>query len=325
MSEQPVATLLYVDDDEVNRLAFTWLLQEAGFAVRPAGTGAEALHFAQDRPDLIVLDVNLPDLNGIEVCRRLKAAPATAAIPVLLLSGVFVKSTDKAQGLEGGADGYLVKPAEPQEVVATIKALLRARQAEEERTRLLRERAQLADQLSAAAARELGLLDSPVEVTRIEVRDHAHAIADALLTGFPTGELAEAVAAISAADALVVVTPTFQASYSGLCKSFFDLVESLAGVPVLLAATGGTERHSLVTEYALRPLVSYLGGVTVPTGVYAATQDLGGPGAPKLAERIDRAAAELATLTAGSPLPRRRKDDFADVTPFEEQLRRLRP
>jgi FMN reductase len=185
--------------------------------------------------------------------------------------------------------------------------------------------AQLADQLSAAAARELGLLESPVEVTRIEVRDHAHAIADALLTGFPIGELAEAISRIGEADALVLVTPTFQASYSGLFKSFFDLIPSLAGVPVLLAATGGTERHSLVLDYALRPLVSYLGGVTVPTGVYAATADLGGPGAPKLGMRIDRAAAELATLTAGSPLPRRRRDDFADVTPFEEQLRRLRP
>lgn len=185
--------------------------------------------------------------------------------------------------------------------------------------------AQLADELGAAAARELGLLDSPVEVTRIEVREHAHSIADALLTGFPTGALAEAVDAITAADALVVVSPTFQASYSGLFKSFFDLVPTLAGIPVLLAATGGTERHSLVIDYALRPLISYLGGVTVPTGVYAATADLGGRGAPKLAERIDRAAAELATLTAGSPLPRRRRDDFADVTPFEEQLRRLRP
>jgi two-component system, cell cycle sensor histidine kinase and response regulator CckA len=147
MPEHPQATLLYVDDDEVNRLAFTWLLQDAGFSVLPAGTGEEALRLAETNPGLIILDVNLPDINGVEVCRRLKAAPATALIPVLLLSGVFVKSTDKALGLEGGADAYLIKPAEPQEVVATIRALLRTRQAEEERTRLLRERAQLADQL----------------------------------------------------------------------------------------------------------------------------------------------------------------------------------
>ena len=109
----------------------------------------------------------------------------------------------------------------------------------------------------------------------------AHAIVDALLTGFPTGELRSAVEAVTAADVLVVVSPTFSASYSGLFKSFFDLFEggSLPGTPTLLAATGGTERHSLVLEHALRPLFVYLGATPVRTGVYAATSDFGGEGA----------------------------------------------
>ena len=119
-----------------------------------------------------------------------------------------------------------------------------------------------------------------------------------LLTGFPTGDLRDALADVTGADALVAVTPTFQRSYSGLFKSFLDLLEAgtLRGVPVLLAATGGTERHSLVIEHALRPLFSYLGALTVPTGVYAATADFGGEGSAPLAARVDRAAAELAAL-----------------------------
>ena len=129
----------------------------------------------------------------------------------------------------------------------------------------------------------------------VDLREHAHAITDALLTGFPTGDLRDALAAVTGADALVVVTPTFQGSYSGLFKSFLDLVEAgtLRGVPVLLAATGGTARHSLVIEHALRPLFSYLGALTVPTGVYAATADFGGERqrAPRRAFRPRRGRA----------------------------------
>jgi PAS domain S-box-containing protein len=131
MSELPPPSILYVDDDESNRHAFTWLLQRAGFRTREAKTGADALRLAADKPDLIILDVSLPDIDGFEVCRRIKAHPATAAIPVLHMSGVFVRSEDRTQGLEGGADGYLTKPAEPQEVIATVKSLLRVRKAEE--------------------------------------------------------------------------------------------------------------------------------------------------------------------------------------------------
>jgi signal transduction histidine kinase/CheY-like chemotaxis protein len=131
MSDRPPPSILYVDDDEVMRHAFTWILKREGFRTREATTGTEALRLAAEKPDLIILDVNLPDIDGFEVCRRIKAHPATAAIPVLHMSGVYVRSEDRTHGLEGGADGYLTKPVEPNEVVATVRSLLRVRQAEE--------------------------------------------------------------------------------------------------------------------------------------------------------------------------------------------------
>ena len=114
----------------------------------------------------------------------------------------------------------------------------------------------------------------------IELRDHARALADHLLTGFPSPELRATLDAVLAADGLIVVTPIFNASYSGLFKLFFDVLEldSLDGVPVLVAATGGTARHSLALDHALRPLFAYLGALVLPTGVYAASDDWGSTG-----------------------------------------------
>ena len=186
----------------------------------------------------------------------------------------------------------------------------------------------LADRIAAAAERGLGAVAGTVEVRHVEVRRHAPAIADALLTGFPTGELAAALRDVTDADALVLVTPTFQASFSGLFKSFMDLVDAddVRGTPVVLAATGGTERHSLVIEHALRPLATYLGLLTVPTGIYAATQDFGGEGTAELTRRIDRSVGELRALlgmqSAAVPDPAR-TTDTSTVTPFAEMLARL--
>jgi two-component system, cell cycle sensor histidine kinase and response regulator CckA len=131
MSEERPASILYVDDDAVNRLALSTALRTAGFDAREAATGGDALRLAAEGPDLIILDVNLPDIDGFEVCRRIKAHPATSSIPVLHMSAVYVQSRDRTHGLEGGADAYLTKPVEPDEVVATIHALLRVRRAEE--------------------------------------------------------------------------------------------------------------------------------------------------------------------------------------------------
>lgn len=186
----------------------------------------------------------------------------------------------------------------------------------------------LADQLGAAAATAMRTQASDpalaVEVEVIELRDLAHQIADALLAGFAAGDLREAIETVTAADGLVVVSPTFSASYSGLFKAFFDVIEPerLTGLPVLLGATGGSERHSLVTEQALRPLFIYLKTVPVPTAVYAATSDFG-PGAPALAARVERAAKELARAIEGERVvARRRGDEWAedDVPDFSTLL-----
>jgi signal transduction histidine kinase len=131
MSEPGSPAILYVDDNEGQRRALTGVLRAAGFQTCEAGTGAEALRLAAGQPDLIILDVDLPDLHGFEVCRRIKAHPATSAIPVLHLSGVFVRPEDRTNGLDGGADGYLTKPVEPGEAVATVRSLLRIHRAEE--------------------------------------------------------------------------------------------------------------------------------------------------------------------------------------------------
>src|SRR6516165_4454109 len=124
-------TILYVDDDRQNRETYGLIFRQAGFDVKEAATGDEALRLAALNPDLVVMDVNLPDMNGYEVCRRIKTHPATTAIPVLHLSTVFVNSQDRTHSMEEGADAHLTKPVEPEELLAHVKALLRIRQAEE--------------------------------------------------------------------------------------------------------------------------------------------------------------------------------------------------
>ncbi|MET8132085.1 MULTISPECIES: FMN reductase [unclassified Streptomyces] len=150
----------------------------------------------------------------------------------------------------------------------------------------------LADRLAAATA---GRAPGAVDLRVVELRDLAVEIAHNFTNGFPGRALSAAIDDVTSADGLIVVTPVFSASYSGLFKSFFDVLDkdALAGKPVLIAATGGTGRHSLVLEHALRPLFAYLRAVIVPTGVYAASEDWGAEG---LAERIERAAGELAAL-----------------------------
>ena len=133
----------------------------------------------------------------------------------------------------------------------------------------------------------------------VELRPLARSIADAMTLGFANAELEEAFETVASADGLIAVTPAFNASYGGLFKSFFDVLpeESLTDMPVLIGATGGTERHSLVLEHALRPLFSYLRAVVSPTGVYAATEDFGVTSdQPPLDDRVDRAGADYARL-----------------------------
>src|SRR5438046_9370782 len=120
MSQRLPATILFVDDDPINRRAITWLLRDAGFTVHEAVNGQEALRLSERKPDLVVLDVNLPDIDGFEVCRRIKANPETRSVSILHMSAVYVASSDRSLGLEEGADAHLAKPVEPRELRATV-------------------------------------------------------------------------------------------------------------------------------------------------------------------------------------------------------------
>jgi FMN reductase len=185
-------------------------------------------------------------------------------------------------------------------------------------TRLLADRVTVA---TVDALRERGV-EATVEV--IELREHARDLADNLVTGFPNQALRSSIETVTGADGVIAVTPIFSASYSGLFKTFIDVLDkdALSGKPVLLGATAGTARHSLALEHAMRPLFSYLRAVTVPTGVFAASEDwAGADGVDRaLAGRIDRAAGELADLITGRPATARPVDAFADPTTSFEQL-----
>jgi FMN reductase len=177
----------------------------------------------------------------------------------------------------------------------------------------------LADRLATAVA---GQTEVTVEV--VELRDLATEIAHNLVTGFPSPRLSAALETVTGADGLIAATPIFTASYSGLFKSFFDVIdrEALTGKPVLVAATGGTARHSLALEHALRPMFTYLRAVVVPTAVYAASEDWASTGSEDLAHRIARAAGELAELLAGRPPTAAPTTE--QVVPFAQQLAALR-
>src|SRR6185312_3921599 len=122
--------ILIVDDREENRYISSRILRSAGFAVIEASSGREALEKIKQNPALVMLDVRLPDIIGYEVCRRIKANPETANIPVLQVSASFTSSESRVHALDSGADAYLILPAEPTVLIATVNALLRLREAE---------------------------------------------------------------------------------------------------------------------------------------------------------------------------------------------------
>lgn len=178
----------------------------------------------------------------------------------------------------------------------------------------------LADRMAEDTVAALGKLGVETTVSTFELRDTAVDVTNNMLTGFPSPKLEEVVDAVIAADGLIAVTPVFTASYNGLFKSFFDIIDNkaLEGLPVAVGATAGTPRHSLVLDHAMRPLFNYLHAVVVPTGVFAASEDWGSSGGsaeagstPTLHSRIQRAAQELAPLMVASGRSREVRDPFA--------------
>ncbi|MCT1596605.1 FMN reductase [Corynebacterium sanguinis] len=202
---------------------------------------------------------------------------------------------------------------------------------------------QVADTIASGVSSAVGGRGEKLEVTTIELRELTGDLAQQTSTGMSTPRLDEVKTQLSEADGLVAVTPVFKASYTGLFKMFFDVLDTdaLNGMPTIIAATAGTARHSLVTEYAMRPLLSYMRAVVVPTSLFAATDDFGGPEGADFNKRVARAAAELARLivaTEGSvgglagavtdssaDVPPRKRKAGVDVTddfiPFSELLR----
>lgn len=171
----------------------------------------------------------------------------------------------------------------------------------------------LADRLSGATVKQLTERGIEVEVDVFELRDYAHDVTNNLLTGFAPPALESMINTVVSADAVIAVTPIFSTSYSGLFKSFIDVLDpdALTGKPVLIGANAGTARHSLAIDYAIRPLFTYLHAEPVSTGVFAASSDWGSAGdqvAP-LGERIDRGARELAEAIARRE-PAKSEDPF---------------
>ncbi|HTZ74453.1 MAG TPA: response regulator [Candidatus Aquilonibacter sp.] len=148
-------TILVVDDNDALRYSIRRALQEAGYNVVEARTGAEAIERAKAMPGLITLDVNLPDIDGFQVCRRLKGSAETAHIPILHVSSTFTDAESRVHGLQGGADAYLAEPIDRSELVATVAALLRLKNAESE----ARRQAEVAE----SARAELAQLNATLE------------------------------------------------------------------------------------------------------------------------------------------------------------------
>jgi PAS domain S-box-containing protein len=174
MNDDYVYTVLNVDDDEAGRYTKTRILQRAGYRVIEAATGAETLRrIAQERPQLVLLDVVLPDFNGLDVCRLIKSDPKTSHTMVLQISASKVTVSDWISGLEGGADSYLTEPVEPEVLVASVRSLLRLYQREEENRRLVQaaqERERLLQSTFEQASEAILVCDNQGRISRASHR-----------------------------------------------------------------------------------------------------------------------------------------------------------
>jgi FMN reductase len=173
----------------------------------------------------------------------------------------------------------------------------------------------LADKISGAVHSRLTEHGIDVSLETFELRDTAVDVTNNMLTGFPSPKLAHVLESVAAADGLIAISPVFTSSYNGIFKSFFDVMDdqALVDMPVLMGATAGTQRHSLVLDFAMRPLFTYLHAIVVPTSVFAASNDwgAGADDASPLNYRIERSAGEFAALVAHSRRSQEVRDPFA--------------
>ncbi|WP_154794733.1 CE1759 family FMN reductase [Occultella kanbiaonis] len=163
----------------------------------------------------------------------------------------------------------------------------------------------LTDDLLSAVAESATAAGVEVSLRTVEAREHAADVANATVLGLPSPALDEALQLVEGADLLIAASPVFRGSYAGIFKAFMDLVDPVAmrGKTVLLGATGGSSRHQLAIDQAMRPLFAYFGALIAPTAVYASADDfaVAGRAMPALTERIARAGDEalrLAVVTA---------------------------
>ena len=196
----------------------------------------------------------------------------------------------------------------------------------------------LGEAITQAASGVVENAGQHVVIKVVQLRDLAHGLTDMMMTHVASRAVQDAIDTVLTADGLIAASPTYKASYSGLFKQFFDVIDesALENLPTVVAATGGSPRHSLVLDTAMRPLLSYLKALVLPLGIYAASEDWGHN---DLQRRIDRVGASLgAMLLAGSPessgssdgsshgdaarpgLRREVKDEFSDVPDFASLL-----
>ena len=170
---QPTPELiLIVNDNEAGRYATNRILTRAGFQTLEASTGEAGLRLARSAsPQLVVLDINLPDINGVEVCRQLKTDPKTAHTMVLQVSATNIQVADRVSALSAGADSFLVEPVEPEELEAVTRALLRLQRSEAQLRRTLAERELLLREVNHRVKNSLQLVLSMLSLQSAEFRE----------------------------------------------------------------------------------------------------------------------------------------------------------
>lgn len=202
----------------------------------------------------------------------------------------------------------------PERTIAVVSAGLSSPSA----TRLL------ADKIAVASVSAFAKIAVTARIRSFELRDYAQDITNNLLTGFAPKSLEKMITEVTGADGVIFTTPIFSTSYSGLFKSFIDVLdpESLVGMPVLLGANAGTPRHSLAIDYAIRPLFTYLKANPVPTGVFAAADDWGGAQADGegITARAERAASEFAHAVMTRDALAQAPEPNVDIIVDEDQM-----